>query len=69
MATLDQSAMATWEITYRPNAAPDVSEELQAAYPCGADNLPGWTVLKDHKHQIVKMVRDDVVAVITRLDS
>jgi hypothetical protein len=60
--------MATWEIAYRPDKAPEVSETVQAAYACGEDRLPGWTLLKDSQHQIVKMVRDDVVAAITRQD-
>lgn len=60
--------MATWEITYRPGAAPEVSEKVQAAYACGEDRLPGWTILKDGQHQIVKMVRGDAVASISRLD-
>ena len=68
MPALPQASMATWEITYRPDTSPHVTEEIKAAYPVGDDKLPGWTLMKDHLHQIVKMVPVDVVAAITRME-
>lgn len=61
--------MAIWEIIYRPGEGPTDSETVRAAYACGEERLPGWTILKDGQHQIVKMVRGDAVAAISRRDA
>lgn len=65
---LTEEALATWRITYLPIECSPLSriETVRAAYVTGQDDLPGWTLLKDHQHKIVKMVRDKIVQDIQR---
>ena len=42
----------------------DIEFDVDAVYPAKDDKLPGWTVLKDHRHKIVAMVRDDAKPVL-----
>lgn len=60
-----------WRITYLPAADTGLqkAETVRAAYPDSSDALPGWTLLKDCAHQIVKMVRSDGVQSIERIPS
>ena len=42
----------------------DIEFDVDAVYLAKDDNLPGWTVLKDHRHKIVAIVRDDAKPVL-----
>lgn len=63
MPELTADKMVTWHIYYRDGRPP---EKVQAVYPTTDDTLPGWVVLKDHKHQIVAMVPSDAAGIIKR---
>jgi hypothetical protein len=47
----------------------DLSVRVRAGYPTTDENLPGWTVLKDHKHKVTCAVRDEAVLYIERTDA
>jgi hypothetical protein len=68
MAQLNADQLADWKITHRadPGNGEPRSREVRAVYPTRDDVLDGWTLLKDDRHKIVYMVRDDVVADIER---
>ena len=62
MPELTTADMHTWRVTLSDGT----SLTVRAAYPTCDDVLEGWTVLKDHRHKIVLMVRNDSVATIER---
>ena len=47
----------------------DLSVHVMAVYPTTDENLPGWTVLKDHRHKVTCAVRDEAVLYIEREDA
>ena len=47
----------------------DLSVRVRAVYPTTDENLPGWTVLKDHRHKVTCAVRDDAVLYMERTDA
>jgi hypothetical protein len=54
MPELAEDDMADWVITFAdPASQPEM--KVRAAYPTTDEKLPGWTVLKDHRHKIVAM--------------
>jgi hypothetical protein len=55
--------MPAWSITYRDGNV----DKVIAAYVSGQDDLPGWVILKDSDHKIVKMVLQEAVQSIERL--
>jgi hypothetical protein len=63
-AHLTEQDMQAWHIRLA-----DLSCTVRAAYPTTDDVLPGWTLLKDHKHKIAAMVRDESVLYIERTDA
>lgn len=63
MPELTADKMVTWHVYYRDGRPP---EKVEAAYPTTDDTLPGWVVLKDHKHQITAMVPAEAAAIIKR---
>jgi hypothetical protein len=69
-AALTTSDIADWRITFRDidqSTKAPISHIVKAVYPTRDDVLEGWTLLKDHRHKIVYMVRDDVAAAIERI--
>ena len=70
MAALTEESLSSWRITYLPTGGElsGKADTVRAAYVTGQPDLPGWTLLKDHQHRIVKMVRDDFVADIERTE-
>jgi hypothetical protein len=69
MPNLTEASLKNWRIIYLPDSEQSFAREeiVRALYPVGDGGLPGWTLLKDHEHQIVKMIRDDRVQSIERL--
>lgn len=68
MPELNANQLADWKISLRTldqHGLPIV-HEVKAVYPTRDDVLAGWTLLKDQRHKIVYMVRDDVAASIER---
>ena len=63
-AQLTEQDEKTWHIRLA-----DLSCTVRAAYPTTDEVLPGWTVLKDHRHKIAAMVRDESVLYIERTDA
>ena len=47
----------------------ELSVRVRAAYPTADEKLPGWTVLKDHRHKVTCAVRDEAVLYIEREDA
>jgi hypothetical protein len=47
----------------------ELSVQVRAVYLTTDENLPGWTVLKDHKHKVTCAVRDEAVLYIERADT
>ena len=47
----------------------ELSVRVKAVYPTTDDNLPGWTVLKDHKHKVTCAIRNEAVLYIERTDA
>ena len=66
MADLTTSDLAEWEISF-PAHGDTVIGPITAAYATTDANLPGWTLLKDHRHKIVAMVRDAAHPAIRRV--
>jgi len=56
MADLPPSDETVWRILFADTGLPPV--QVRAAYATRDDKLDGWTVLKDHRHKIVALVRD-----------
>jgi hypothetical protein len=47
----------------------ELSVRVRAVYPTTDENLPGWTVLKDHRHKVTCAVRNESVLYIERTDA
>ena len=60
MADLKADEMVEFQITF----ADGTTEKLRAAYPTSDEKLPGWTLLKDHRHKTVAMIPHGVATFI-----
>ena len=62
--TLSEQDEKVWHVRLE-----DLSVRVRAVYPTTDENLPGWTVLKDHKHKVTCAVRNEAVLYIERTDA
>lgn len=63
--SLTEQDMADWTVTLPayPGFEPVT---VRAAYPTTDQNLPGWLLLKDHRHKVVLAVWRDLQVMIRR---
>ena len=47
----------------------DLSVRVKGTYLTTDSSLPGWTLVKDHKHKVTVAVRDEAALYIERTDA